>query len=162
MRKIILLLVVTVLSKAIVAEKDNRPAAPQNIVSNFSIKYPGVQVKQWQAAKGPSKGMYVAKFTQDGKKSLAYYSSTGDWIKTERKIKWTWNLPAAVKAGWEKTEYVRWYVETMKEVETPGQHVYVMHVNNGPTLGAEHAQFQEGYLLYFSGAGELIQKEKCD
>jgi hypothetical protein len=159
MQKIILLLAMTTLSKVMVAEKGDTPAIPQNVVSAFSAKYPAVKAEHWKAGKEA----YTVKFTLDGKKSQAYYSADGAWIKTEKKIKWTWNLPAVVKAGWEKTEYVGWYVENMKEIDSQGETVYVMQVNNWPVVSGEHYyNFQETDRLYFSGTGKLIKTEECD
>lgn len=155
MRKIILLLAVVCLSKMLFAQSENHPVIPQATLSSFSARYPGETVQQWK----PVKNGYTAKFVRDGKKHVAYFSAEGDWVKTERKIKWTRNLPASVKKGWEKTGYAHWYVEKMHEVNSPGEQVYVMSVNNTPTLPAERHSFSEAHKLYFNTSGDLIKRE---
>ena len=158
MRLIIILLAVTCFPIVMSAQKEDLSVIPQNILASFSSRYPNTKVKKWRSLKG----VFVAKFLLDGKKCMAYYSPEGDWIKTESKIKWTWDLPVQVKTGWKKCEYNRWYVESIKIIETREQPLYEMQVNNGTTLDADHySNFIEKYLLYFTGAGELIRKEKC-
>jgi hypothetical protein len=157
MKKTVLILLIAFLSAGITAQGNNFNAVPQKILSAFQLKYPSAQVKKWNM----NNDGYVTKFFLNKKEYLAYYTADADWVRTETKIKWTWKLPAAVKTALHSSEYASWYVDEMKQVETPGEHKYMIHVDDGNKLDSDHHDaFKEDFMLYFSANGELIKKEK--
>lgn len=129
---------------------------PQNIIASFSAKYAGAHVINWKAGKDD----YEANFKLSGKKYCAFFSAGGDWQKTERKIR-PWQLPVAVKTSMKIGGYAAWYIDEAKEVNMPGQHVYLVHVDNAPVLTIPDPYlFKDDYQLTFSESGELTKKEK--
>jgi hypothetical protein len=162
MKKLLMLITVAFISGNMIAQADNGLAVtisvttvPQIVIKSFSTQFPAGRLKKWEL----QQGVYIAAFRQDGKKLFAYYNADGSWRGTEAPIKWTKNLPDSVKAGWKVSGYYDWYVADIKRIETPEQPLYVLHVNNGTLLDADHHDaFLEEYLLYFSGKGELVRK----
>jgi hypothetical protein len=141
----------------IVAHTRNTLVVPQPVVTAFTNRFPNAQLKKWEQRKEG----YIADFRLSGKKIFAYYASDGTWKGTETPIKWTKNLPAAVKEGWKNSGYYAWYVLDIKKIETPEQPLYTLHVNNGSLLDSDHHDaFLEEYVLFFSEKGELVRKDK--
>lgn len=159
MKKVLIVLVIALLSEGMIAQKDSAFAVPRQVTTAFTAQFPAGRLKKWEQRKEG----YVAVFRQDRKRYFAYYAADGNWKGTETPIKWTKNLPDSVKAGWKISGYYDWYVEDIKKIETPEQPLYVLHVDNGSLLDADHHDaFREEYLLFFSAKGELVRKERKD
>ena len=157
MKNVFFLLIVAMLSQSMTAQGDSTLVVPQKVVTAFTTQFPNAHLKKWeQRTEG-----YIADFRQDGKKYFAYYTGEGAWKGTESPIKWTRQLPAAVKEGWKTSGYYSWYVEDIKKIQTPEQPLYVLHVDNGTLLDADHHDaFREEYVLFFSEKGELVRKDR--
>lgn len=129
---------------------------PRQVAEAFHERFPDSKVQKWESRKEG----FVARFHRGGKVWFAYYTADGAWKGTETPIKWTRDLPAAVKTGWKNSGYYNWKVEDIKKIETPEQPLYVLHVDNGSLLDSDHHDaFLEGYILFFSEKGELVKKE---
>lgn len=157
MKNVLILLIVAVMSQSMTAQGDSNLIVPQKVVAAFTTQFPNAHLKKWEQRKEG----YIADFRQEGKKYFAYYAEDGVWRGTESPIKWTRQLPAAVKEGWKASEYYSWYVEDIKKIQTPERPLYVLHVDNGTLLDADHHDaFREEYVLFFSEKGELVRKDK--
>jgi hypothetical protein len=157
MKKIIFLLMVALISKTGIALADTTVIVPAAVSTAFASRFPMGKLQKWeQRTQG-----YIAVFHQDGKKFFAYYEADGTWKGTESPIKWTKNLPQAVRQGWINSGYGRWYVEDIKKIEQPGEPLYVLHLDNSPLLDADHKDaYWEEWLLFFNQNGELVRKER--
>jgi hypothetical protein len=128
---------------------------PQKVSAAFSAQYPAVAAAHWKAA---ATG-YEATFRSGNKANHAYYAPDGGWIKTETRIKWTKNLPDAVRQGFHNSRYVSWYVENMRETQSADQHVVTIDVSQviDYQMGG---LYKDVYRLYFSMDGKLMKTEK--
>jgi len=157
MKKVFIIIAVVMLSENMIAQKDSNIIVPSVVATAFSTQFPSGKLKKWEQRKEG----YIAVFRQDGKKYFAYYAADGAWKGTETPIKWTKDLPAAVKEGWKRSDYYSWYVMDIKKITTPDQPLYTLHVNNGTLLDADHHDnFLEEYVLFFTPGGELVRKDK--
>ncbi len=148
---------IALFSKTMIAQAKGGVTVPQSVIAAFSNRFPDVKLKKWEQRKEG----YIATYRKDGKKYFAYYAADGAWKGTETPIKWTRNLPEAVKAGWKKTDYYSWYVLDIKKIDTPEQPLYTLHVDNSSTLDSDHKDaFREEYVLFFSASGELVRKDR--
>jgi len=162
MKKLIILIVIALFSETMIAQA--HPVAshtavtpPQAVSTAFAARFPNAQVKKWEER---TEG-YIADFKLNGQKLFAYYAADGNWKGTETSIKWSRNLPEAVRQAWKNSDYAAWYILKIKKIETPEQPLYVLDVNNGPLLNSEkHDAFLEEYALFFSEKGELVRKDK--
>ncbi|MES1249180.1 MAG: hypothetical protein ABUL46_00775, partial [Chitinophaga rupis] len=124
MKKSIVLVATAMLFQTMVAQSAGKAVPPTVVVKAFTTQFPDGKLKKWEERKQG----YIAKFSRDGKKYFAYYSSDGAWQGTEAPIKWTKNLPDSVKSGWKTSGFYNWYVVDMKKIDTPDQPLYVLHV----------------------------------
>lgn len=154
MKKVMLLMVVAVFSITIKAQANSSKNIPKKISEAFSSKYPSAQVGKWKF----DKENYVAEFNLDKKKYCAFYASDGNWIKTETKIRWTWNLPKVVETAFYKSDFASYSIHGIKEVQTPTEHFYEIHVNDGIRLDSDHQQFAQDFIICFNPDGTLIKK----
>jgi len=157
MKKLITLIAIALFSQSMIAQANNSISVPHAVLAAFTIRFPNAHVRDWQQR---PEG-YIADFKFDGKKLYAYYAADGTWKGTETPIKWTKNLPTAVKEGWKNSSYAAWYVEDIKKIDQPEGPLYALHVNNGSTLDSDHHDaFLEEYVIFFNGAGQLVRKDK--
>jgi Putative beta-lactamase-inhibitor-like, PepSY-like len=157
MKKFLVIVLIVALSENMFAQNDTAVIVPSLVATAFTTRFPDAKLKKWEQRKEG----YIAKFTRSGKGYFAYYAADGSWKGTEMPIKWTKNLPDSVKSGWKNSGYYNWYVEDIKKIETPEQPLYVLHVDNGSLLDSDHHDaYREEYLLYFSGHGDLVRKER--
>ncbi len=127
-----------------------------NISGQFSKQFPDTDVQKWEAKREG----YVAHFRKEGQKWHAYYTADGEWVATESPVRRTKHLPEAVRTAWENSGYAAWYVHNIRKIETTGQPVYVLHLNNGTLLDANKIDnFKVDRVLYYSHDGQLIRSE---
>jgi len=157
MKKLIILFSIALLSETMIAQANTSVVVPQVVLTAFNTRFPGARIHDWQQR---PEG-FIADFKLSGKKLFAYYAADGAWKGTEAAIKWTKNLPAAVREGWKNSDYGAWYVEDIKKIDQPEGPLYALHINNGPTLDSNHADaFHEEYVIFFNEAGQLVRKDK--
>jgi len=154
MKKLSFFLSIMFLSAAVFAQAKE---VPQNVMAAFSTKYPGVEVKKWKTGTDG----YTAEFSSEKKTCTAVFSNKGEWLRTENKVRWTWNLPPQVNKALKTGKYAAWYVEKIKFVETPSGKNYVLRVNNKALLPAQEINvFRETRLLYYNEDGDLLSSDK--
>jgi len=157
MKKLIILFSIALLSETMIAQAHTSVVVPQAVLTAFSTRFPNAQIRDWQQR---PEG-YIADFKLSGKKLFAYYAADGAWKGTESPIKWTKNLPSAVREGWKNSGYGAWYVEDIKKIDQPEGPLYALHVNNSPTLDSNHADaFHEECVIFFNEAGQLVRTDK--
>jgi hypothetical protein len=158
MKKVLFVLAIAMMSENMFAQND-AAGVPQQVATAFNTRFPAGHLKKWELRKEG----YIATFRQDGKKYFAYYAADGAWKGTESPIKWTKNLPSAVKTGWGNSGYRAWYVRDIKRIETPEQPLYALHVDNGVLLDANHHDaYLEEYVLFFNEKGDLVRKDRMN
>jgi hypothetical protein len=157
MKLLIMILSSVILSGNANSQKVPDSAVPQKVIVAFNAKYKDAHIRNWK--KGPE-GIEVT-FKINNKINCALYSTDGEWIKTERKIKWPKNLPELVRKALRSSEYAAWYVDEIKEVEAQGSRIYLVHVDNANVLAiTDPYLFKDDYQLCFTEKGEIIRKEK--
>lgn len=134
------------------AAQGRTPAVPPAVSKAFVRQFPAGRLKKW----AQKKEEYMAIFRQNGKKYIAYYTSGGVWDSTESLVKWTRDLPLAVRAGWDHCKYMDWLILGMKRIETSEKTHYAIHVGQVQSLGPDDADIGSEYVLYFSDKGELV------
>jgi len=127
---------------------------PGNVLNQFSSQYPDATIKKWKV----EKGNYIAEFKDNGMPAKSTYNGQGAWEKTEVEIKHIKQLPATVSAGFNKSEFHNYYVESIEQVSTPTGIRYIVDVDNcngnkGITEGYGGLDNEE---LKFNGNGLLI------
>ena len=129
---------------------------PHHISASITAKYPDAKIKRWEM----TNDQYMVKFTTAHDKDISYFSVGGNWLRTEKRLALTKDLPAAVKSGFENSDYAGWQIDAINEVTSPDQPVrYVLHVDDGNQLDSWHIDaFKSDYLLYFDREGRLIQR----
>ena len=139
------------------ADLTGKKQLPPAIAASLQAKYANARIKKWEM-QGDE---YVVNFIDNKKKCTAYYSSGGRWIKTEITLPWTRDLPQSVKTGLQLNGYEAYHVDGIKEVLSKGQPEYVLHVDDGDLLDADHYDaFRRDYRLSFSQNGILKEKMK--
>lgn len=129
---------------------------PQAVTTAFTTRFPNIHVKKW----AEQQQTYYATFRWNGKKTFAYYAPDGSWKATETPMKWSWNLPAAVRKAWKNSDFAAWYLMDIKKIETPDSTLYALHVNSSPLLDADHNQIdREEYEIFFNEKGDLVRKD---
>lgn len=131
---------------------------PQNVVKAFTAKYPTAIAKKWKQ----NDSNYFVVFESNDKKSTAYYSSDGNWKKTETKIAWIKNLPTAVKKTLYDRGFLGYFVRNMRKSETATGDLYIVEVNNGNVLDADHAAFAKTYEIDLDGKGNLVNYKELN
>ena len=156
MKKIIVVLVVAMTFQYMMAQAAGPVVVPQAVSQAFTARFPDGQLKKWETRKEG----FVAVFREHGKTWFAYYTADGSWKGTETPIKWTKNLPQAVRAGWLKSDYASWYVQDIKSIRTPEGLLYALHVDNSSVLDSEHKDaFREEYVIFFNEKGEIVRTD---
>jgi hypothetical protein len=134
----------------------NGPAIPKVVQNAFSRQYPKEDVKKWQTADDTC----IAKFRMNKRRCHAYYLRGGDWVKTETKIPWPKDLPAAVRKSFYKSAYADGYVIIMLKIETPSGKMYMIdaHYERGPEESIP-GDWTDDYFLYYTEGGAHIKTE---
>lgn len=59
-------------------------------------------------------------------------------LPASTQVKWTWQLPAAVRATFNKSRHANWFVEKMVYYNSGGEKVYRLLLNNSNLLDGDH------------------------
>lgn len=89
-------------------------AAPTVVQESFAQKYPGIEVKKWGL---DSNGRWEAKFEVEGFKYRADFNKNGEWVETERSLRFK-ELPEKVQEA-VKREYGDERIAEVEEVNHP-------------------------------------------
>jgi hypothetical protein len=153
MKKTLILSAVTVmLATSSFASSQSVPAQAN---AAFITRYPSATHVRWS----PAGNEFEAKFESDNQTHKAFYDQTGKWERTETKIHWTKNLPAAVRRGFRNSSYAVCDVDGIKEVQTASGHYVTIDVSmvTDYRIGA---LMKDVYRLYFNIDGTFLRSEK--
>jgi hypothetical protein len=132
------------------------PAIPAEVVSAFQHQFSHARLLSWTSGKG----LYAARFRDQGKTGFAYFKPDGQWAGTEKKIGRS-KLPATVRRAFDQGDFKAWYIEEVRYIDGPDSPQYVMQVNNSSTLDADHAAaFGQEFLLFYDADGHFLRKEQ--
>jgi hypothetical protein len=79
MKNILFVIIFTISSTAVFAQKD----VPQAVKTALAQKFPNAKVEKWAKEKD---GSFEAEFDVKGKDQSANFSATGEWLETESEI----------------------------------------------------------------------------
>jgi hypothetical protein len=147
MKKLLGAIASFILVQHISAQTVSTNRIPRSVQSAFHTQFPPASLKKWEVRKEG----YIAVFKLEGRKKYAYYTADGKWVATETRVKRTRHLPPAVRAAWLNSGYAHWYVHNIRKLETDEGNSYVMHLNNGSTLDANHVDaYNTDHVLVLS------------
>jgi hypothetical protein len=135
------------------------PAAVQHAPAQaniaFTNRYPSATHVHWS----PEGNEFEAKFQSANQTHKAFYDKDGHWLRTETKIHWTKNLPAAVRTGFRNSSYAVCDVDAIKEVQTSAEHYVAIDVSM-VTDYRVGGLLKDVYRLYFNIDGTFLRSEK--
>jgi hypothetical protein len=131
-----------------------RSDIPSNVSSAFSRQYPTGKIGSWEM----SGNDYIIDFMNSKEqRSSAYYSSDGEWLRTDTRLESKEDLPEAVQNGLAESRYKGYYIDKIERVQQPSDRtLYLVHVDYGANLEFDlHDLFANDYVLYFNSNGTL-------
>jgi hypothetical protein len=159
MKKLFFLLLIGAVSPAIAAHKPSS-TVPSAVTSAFEKRYPDAQVKKWKAV---SNNDFAVRFRYHNARYTALFQPDGRWEKTVRMYALTHQTPEGVREGFRHSGYEGCNIDGVKEVMTPGQHLYVIAVDDGDYFDANHHDaFTRDFLLTFTADGQLVKTERAE
>ena len=136
-------------------EKDPISGISDKAIENFEKMFPDAQGTEWELKQEFAVAtFYMAdtKTTAPSNNSAWFYNESGAWGMTETEIVYT-ELPEAVRAAFEASEYAAWNVEDIDLLSRQGiEKTYVIEI--------EKAEME--LELYYNGNGLLLKIEQDD
>lgn len=105
----------------VMAQSKKKNNIPQVVKDSFTVKYPNTYVHEWEYKK--KENAYEAEFRVKTDKMEAYFSPTGAWQYTKRKIRVNM-IPEAVKLHLSKSAYGSWKIDDAEEYQSPEHPLY--------------------------------------
>ena len=84
---------------------------PADVTDAFKARYPHAERVSWK----DEFSSFEAEFVLNNYEMCAHFSSNGDWLRSERKIRYD-ELPGSVKNGFEKSRYTSWEKGSVYEI----------------------------------------------
>lgn len=124
---------------------------PETIKVAFSEKYPGVEIKRWRK----KQSTFIARFSDNGKRSVASFNADGNWVQTEIRIKWN-ELPNRVQKTYYSSDF-RWLNwNWVKKIQTSEyKEIYQIEGDNSNEESSPLCKFR----LWFTPDGKMIKEE---
>lgn len=113
---------------------------PAQVLNSFNEKYPGISV-QWEK----DVNSYKAEFRLNGKDADAWFSTNGDWVRTEVDILKT-DLPQVVVDAVQKA-YEGYVIDDADWIETPSQNYYDVDIEKGGSADIHVHVTTDGTIL---------------
>lgn len=80
--------------------------------------------------------------------------------KTTAHIKWTWQLPSAVKKAFNESRYKNLFIENIIRYDRSGKVFYKFYLNNGNLLDGDHYDsFIKNDSLEISDSGVIVRDQ---
>ena len=122
-------------------DDNNASNMPDAARSAFEVKYPGVNVHEWERKNGYS----VAEFVLDGFEAEAWFDDNG-WVMTETDLN-RQALPQAVIDAFGQSGYDGWVLDDIDRIERPDTPtIYVLEIEMG----------EQDYRLTYTAEGILV------
>lgn len=129
-------------------DDDNTYTPSQQVLNTFENMYPNATKIDWEQKLDYS----VADFRENGREVEVWIDATGTWVMTETDLLYE-DLPAAVKSGFEASEYASWKRDDVDKLERLNMDVvYVIEVE----------QSGKDLDLYFDEEGTLLKTVEDD
>jgi hypothetical protein len=84
---------------------------PADVTESFKSRYPHAERVSWK----DDLRSFEAQFILNNYEMKANFTSDGDWLQSDRKMKYD-ELPEAVKDGYEKSKYTYWEMVSVYEI----------------------------------------------
>jgi hypothetical protein len=117
---------------------------PAEVTDAFKTRYPHSEKVSWK----DNLTNFEAQFTLNGYQMSSDFNSKGEWIDSERKIKFE-ELPAAVRDGFSKSKYTDWEKTDIIELDKNGDDLQYR-------ILVKKSSVQKKYL-YFDTNGKLLR-----
>lgn len=117
---------------------------PAEVTDAFKTRYPHAEKVSWK----DNLTNFEAQFTLNGYQMNADFNSKGEWLNSERKIKFE-ELPGAVQDGFSKSKYADWEKNDVVELDKNGDALQYR-------VSVKKSSVQKKYL-YFDTNGKLLR-----
>lgn len=84
---------------------------PADVTDAFKARYPHAERVSWK----DQLNSFEAQFTLNDHEMSAHFNSEGEWLKSERKLKFE-DLPQAIRDGFSKSKYTDWEKVSVYEI----------------------------------------------
>lgn len=117
---------------------------PAEVTDAFKTRYPHAEKVSWK----DNLTNFEAQFTLNGYQMNADFNSKGEWLDSERKIKFE-ELPATVQDGFSKSKYADWEKNDIIELDKNGDALQYR-------ISVKKSSVQKKYL-FFDTNGKLLR-----
>ena len=117
---------------------------PAEVTDAFKTRYPHAEKVAWK----DNLTNFEAQFTLNGYQMNADFNSKGEWLDSEKKIKFE-ELPAAVQDGFSKSKYADWEKTDVVELDKNGDALQYR-------VSVKKSSVQKKYL-FFDTIGKLLR-----
>lgn len=120
---------------------------PSVVTDSFIVRFPKATHVSWK----DKVTAFQAEFDQNNEELRVYYSSKGEWLKTERKVEML-KLPSSVKDGFNKSKYAAYSISDITETidHEKGLLYKVIAARKGSITKR---------VLYFTDKGQLVKDD---
>lgn len=122
----------------------------QAVIKSFHARFPEARNVTWQSSDGYLVADFYINDNGTAEECLAWFTPVGEWQMTQREIRYA-NLPEAVRASFESSDYATWIIDDVIKVERISSVEYVISAD-GFYLGVESDAY-----LYYDEAGVLVR-----
>lgn len=143
MKKLIVFLFVILAIPSLAQQKKIKDSlVPESVLNGYKEKYKKTPVNNWYEGDGG----YSALFDKGEATYQAFFTNSGEWIKTVCKIKES-AVSGAVKKAIKNTEWKDWKMSDSYKVETPeAKKLFEIHLKKG----------KERKVILFDPTGKAI------
>ncbi len=130
-----------------VGQNKKETGVPEAVKKAFRTKYPNSYAYEWEWKK--KEKLFEAEFIDKEQKYEAYFTSQGDWVKTEKEISKK-HIPKPVFDYISSSPYSDWEIDDAEEHHTP-EHALIYEV--------KMEKGKRELYLYFLPDGKLINQK---
>jgi len=131
-------------------------SVPQKVQTAFSIKYPQVQLKNWNR----ENGQYVASFVWDNRDCEATYANDGSWISTLIIYRNLFrHLTPVMRDELRNGAYSSSHFDQARNLQNPTLNIFLLAVgnDNGNMAGYDDIGSVDMVTLDFNHNGKMIK-----
>lgn len=124
---------------------DEQGKSMQAAKAAFAAQYPQATAVKWNE---DANGYYEASFEQEGEKYRADYTREGEWVETERSLKYD-KLPKAVQSALAEAGYEQKDITEVEQVD---------HAERGKFYDVEYKQKGKNHDIEIREDGQIIKE----